>query len=623
MSKTVEKIVLKNFKAFRQRQIIDFKNKNVLIYGNNGAGKSSIFWAIYTFLQSCIKDKNGVDKYFRVFDAENELTHQSLRNVFEAGEETSYIELTVRDGHTTKTYKIPAIEELPIAVLESLPLETNHAESGTTEFQELAQEVVEVPVDLSPIVPVVADAVPEPIDNNIKLLNTTSDFINYKLLSGFYSNSHKYDVNLWSVFERDIFPFITDNINDKTFLEKIIDNTKDVARYDSGYKLREGWRKDAYIERLESEVNGEIDTVLGNIQQYANEFIKEHFYSNKDVLKVQLTFDKRFNFDLVEQNIWKDSKKHIRESDLQIKLVVLQYDTVKLEWIALHRVQSFLNEAQLTRIAIGIRIGALRMTRIQSKEFKLLVLDDMLISLDLSNRMEVIKIILNYENKQSLKFFDGFQKVILTHDKGFYNILKNYTNSNEWQYYKLTKNENSNDPPKLTPDGTHIEKASKFLADGEYDAVGNELRKEVELIIKKYLNKGLNTENEEFKKLSDMIKSAYEKYILNERRAFDKVFVNKEHSVDFIKKIDTDFESDLTLTAEEKLKLRILKKELHAYLYKQYEVKVEKDKLFQELRVILERIMNPASHTSAESMYERELEDAIRKIQEFKRCLEA
>ena len=110
---------------------------------------------------------------------------------------------------------------------------------------------------------------------------------------------------------------------------------------------------------------------------------------------------------------------------------------------------------------------------------------------------------------------------------------------------------------------------------------------------------------------------------MNERRAFDKVFVNKEHSVDFIKKIDTDFESDLTLTAEEKLKLRILKKELHAYLYKQYEVKVEKDKLFQELRVILERIMNPASHTSAESMYERELEDAIRKIQEFKRCLEA
>jgi hypothetical protein len=33
--------------------------------------------------------------------------------------------------------------------------------------------------------------------------------------------------------------------------------------------------------------------------------------------------------------------------------------------------------------------------------------------------------------------------------------------------------------------------------------------------------------------------------------------------------------------------------------------------------------MNPASHTSAESMYERELEDAIEKIQEIKRCLEA
>lgn len=637
MSKTVEKIVLKNFKAFRQEQVIDFKNKNVLIYGNNGAGKSSIFWGLYTFLQSSIKSKEGIDKYFKVFDVNNETTHQSLRNVFEGADETSYIELIVKDGEDLKTYRIPAIEASSVAVeaTEVAPVVVTPAEVEEVAPENITAavveevkaeditdaEVVEVPVDLSPITPVVPVAQPQPADTNIKLLNTTSDFINYKLLSGFYRDSHKYDVNLWSVFERDIFPFIIDNVDDKTFLEKIIDNTSDVERYDSGYKLREGWRKWQYQDRIEGDVNGEIDALLGNIEQYANTFIKEHFYNDKDVLKVKLTFDKRFTFDLIEQHVWEDDNKHIRESQLQIKLVVSQYDTANTTWIPLHRVQSFLNEAQLTRIAIGIRIGALR-TRLQTSEFKLLILDDMLISLDLSNRMEVIKIILNHNNKPSLRFFDTFQKIILTHDRGFYNILKNYTNANEWEYYKLTKDENSNEPPKLNSDKTHIEKAARFFADGEFDAVGNELRKEVELTVKKYLNQALNRENEEFQELSKMLKSAYEKYTANERKAFEKVFVDKDLPLNIIKKVSEDFEADTTLDVVQIGKLKSTKKHLFEYLVKQYEVKEQKDKLFEDIRVILDRIMNPASHASGEAMYDRELQNAITKVHELKRLLE-
>ena len=335
------------------------------------------------------------------------------------------------------------------------------------------------------------------------------------------------------------------------------------------------------------------------------------------MLEVELRFDKRFHFDLVEQKIWEDNKKAIRENELQIKLIVKQFDVDTQNWIPLHRVQSFLNEAQLTRIALGIRIGALR-SRLQTTEFKLLVLDDMLISLDLSNRMEVVKIILNHDNKKSLKFFDSFQKIILTHDKGFYNILKNYTNPNQWEYYKLTKEENSNNAPNLVKDKTHIEKASKFFADGEYDAVGNELRKEVETILKKYLNAGLYKESEDFQELSKMLNSAHAKYTQFERLAFEKIFVDKDLPIDFIKKIDTDFENATDIDAAQKLQLRILKNELHRYLYRQYEVKNEKDKHFQEIRVILNRIMNPASHASGEAMYERELESAIEKVKALK-----
>lgn len=573
--RTVEKIELKNFKAFRQAQTIDFKNKHVLIYGHNGSGKSSIFWGLYTFLQSSIKDKSRTDRYFEVFNEQESNTHQSLRNIFESEVEDAYIELTINDGGNKIPYRI------------SKTMVNTNLDSDTT----------------------------------IKLLNTTSDFINYKLLSGFYRDSHKYDVNLWGIFERDIFPFITDDIAGKTFLDKIIEKTSDVQRYGrTQHKVRKGWRKDNYLVALEA-FNVEIDNLLGEIQQYANDFIKEHFYHDRDVLQVQLKFDKRFDFDLVAKHIWADNQKHIRENELRIKLIVNQWHEAETKWIPIQRVQSFLNEAQLTRIALGIRIGALR-KRLQTNSFKLLVLDDMLISLDLSNRMEVIKIILNYQNKRSLKFFDSFQKIILTHDKGFYNILKNYTNDNQWEYYKLTKDENSNEAPKLTPDITHIERASRFLADGEYDAVGNALRKAVENIIKKYLNQGLNSENEEFTELSKMLKAAYEKYTLNERRAFNKVFVDKDIPLATIKKLETDFENDNTLTEDEKQKLRILKRELYRYLYKQYEVIEEKDKLFDELRVILDRIMNPSSHASGEAMYESELANAITKVHQLKQCLE-
>lgn len=44
----------------------------------------------------------------------------------------------------------------------------------------------------------------------IQELNLASDFINYKLLHNFYRASHKQEVNLWPVFERDTFPFLTE-----------------------------------------------------------------------------------------------------------------------------------------------------------------------------------------------------------------------------------------------------------------------------------------------------------------------------------------------------------------------------------------------------------------------------
>ena len=55
----IKRILLNNFKFFSGESVIDFDGKNMLLYGDNGSGKSSIYWALYTFLQSVFKNDVG------------------------------------------------------------------------------------------------------------------------------------------------------------------------------------------------------------------------------------------------------------------------------------------------------------------------------------------------------------------------------------------------------------------------------------------------------------------------------------------------------------------------------------------------------------------------------------
>ena len=72
----------------------------------------------------------------------------------------------------------------------------------------------------------------------------------------------------------------------------------------------------------------------------------------------------------------------------------------------------FLNEAKLTQFALSVRFAA-SLVNLHESDLKLLVLDDLLVSLDMSNRMKVVEILLS-------STFDNYQKIILTHDLGFF-----------------------------------------------------------------------------------------------------------------------------------------------------------------------------------------------------------
>ena len=65
---TIIKIEIDGFKAFPNNFSIDLPDgKNLLIYGENGSGKSSLYYALHVLMQSVFKDDKGA-KYFKPGD---------------------------------------------------------------------------------------------------------------------------------------------------------------------------------------------------------------------------------------------------------------------------------------------------------------------------------------------------------------------------------------------------------------------------------------------------------------------------------------------------------------------------------------------------------------------------
>ncbi len=63
----IKNLKLHNFKFFFGEQNLRLDKKHTLIYGENGSGKSSLFWGIYTLLEASFKQPIETDKYFQPF----------------------------------------------------------------------------------------------------------------------------------------------------------------------------------------------------------------------------------------------------------------------------------------------------------------------------------------------------------------------------------------------------------------------------------------------------------------------------------------------------------------------------------------------------------------------------
>lgn len=397
------KIDLKNFRAFRHAHSIELGStgKNLVLYGENGSGKSSLFLAIKHFLLSSL---NGD-------------SIESHSNIFVPGEEVHlkfYIKNTL-DGQSTASV-----------------FEWSRA---------------------------------NPNGHNDPLIQESakgSGFLDYRDLLQTHSLSTENGlVDIFPILVNVLLANIRNDATQKTFLEDWQEITESLDRRKTSAQI------------------GHIKALIDNFNSGINEKLTELKQKITDIFGYFGYYDIILDFDFSGLAYDERSKKIIRK---QVCLKVQFYDAeISSRYL-------LLNEAKLSAIALSIYLSALLLNPLRRADrFKVLVLDDVLIGLDMSNRMPIIKILNDY--------FSDYQIFLLTHDLEWFEILvqKLQCHPDTWQFEQLfcTKALNRLDGveyemPVFANRKDYLTKAKDYLIQNDYKASAIYLRTAFERIIKKY-----------------------------------------------------------------------------------------------------------------------------------------
>lgn len=434
----IKNLKLNNFKFFFGEQNLKLDKKHTLIYGENGSGKSSIYWALHCFLHSTLKsDVASVQKYFLPINQNEE----SIKNRYAQNGDRSGITITLEHTNYQRYANIEA---------------------------EISNNIVNTQTN-----------------SDIKLMTFSSELINYKVIYNMYLATNKDTIKLFSYFEKNILEFI-DFDKELTTISghKISRNSLEWWRY-----IKEGMQPyttmaDPNYGTFQGHVadfNQHLQDYLQLITGEANRILYEDFKEN---------FTIKFKYTPAIYNDFKydeNGQPHGRTRETKAPEIELIVELPNLGGISSNIVQrphSYLNEARLSAIAIAIRLAILKERYIE-KAPKIMVLDDLLLSLDLGNRSALLKILLK-------KYAPLYQLIILTHDRVFFDsVLRHLTDDDRknWRILEMYETENGDKKvPKVVTYQSSLSKAyAYFKGDNcpiDYNACGNNQRQALEEIFK-------------------------------------------------------------------------------------------------------------------------------------------
>ena len=386
----ITEIEIKNFKAFYGTYRINLRKtgKNLLIYGENGSGKSSLYFALKPLFES------GDDRSHRF---END------QNIFI--EDPGYIKLGLRADPQSRK-----------------------------EIYEWSESVRET-------------------DNELIIeASRAKGFLDYKaLLETHYVHRESDTVNVFNLLVETLLAN-TVNIEGRSLADDWADIEPSFQRQTTASEIA------TLEERIES-FNIELANRLAELQPKTSEILSKFGHN------LALNFD----FPGIKYN-----RENRTLDNQQILLTVDLFNTNIPE----HHL--FLNEARLSAIAIAIYLSSILIQ--PESRLKIFALDDMLIGLDMSNRLPVLDILNEY--------FPEHQIFLTTYDKAWYEIVKQRTSDAEWEYAEFYSEKTDEfEIPIYAQDKPYLDKAKVYFAANDYKACVIYLRTAFEAAIKRFCEK--------------------------------------------------------------------------------------------------------------------------------------
>ena len=430
----INRIHICGFKAFPNDFELLLEGKNLLMYGENGSGKSSIYYALHCMFQAPLKPDAG-KKYF---DPASEQHLKNLNNL--DADSKIWIDF---DGRHPFIYNIDK-EGYQFTLLggkHPLPAQINGC------------------------------------------------FVNHQFLFHFFNFRNSQRINLFPVFIKDILPFCKDDNTGLHIGEMYDEITASIIK--KGRHIHPD-----YISNIEY-FNKAVKKVVEDINIYASDRYNESFKDEDDnELIIRLRYDSNFDkpeddtneywlkydniIELVKENgeikERKSSYKKLNEPFIGLEISEKMPDGNLRKIVKPH---TYFNEAKLTAIALSVRFALLNIEKPADGRF--LALDDMLISLDMSNRAKVVDFL--------LKISDKYKIYLFTHDKMFFEYFKHKTKKNQdaWVYKEIYMDYDKT--PYIRNSEDYLGQAEHYIKQHEYEIAGNFLRKEAEAFCKDFLPK--------------------------------------------------------------------------------------------------------------------------------------
>ena len=466
----ITKIEIKNFRAFYGAYQIDLHKagKNLLVYGENGSGKTSLYQALKRFLES----------------SEGGHQFKPYQNIFNSDD--GYIKLHLRADAQSK--------------------------QNTYEWSETVKD--------------------ETNDQLLIQASRAEGFLDYKdLLETHYLHRENDVVNVFDLLVKTLLVNTVSRQTDRSLAE-------DWASIQPPFPRRSATTQIAGLEVRIANFNDELASRLTELQAKASEILHKFGYN----VALDLNF---------QEIVYNSDDKTLDNQEILLTVAFFDRD------IPEHH--SFLNEAKLSAIAIAIYFSSILLQ--PESELKIIALDDVLIGLDMSNRLPVLDILDEY--------FSDYQLFLTTYDKAWYEIVKQRTSHDgRWKavefYFRQT---DEYEIPVYVEDKAYLDKAGEYLDANDYKACAIYLRTAFEVMIEEFCE-------------AEGLQIRYHR---------DR---SKLNSRDFWQAINNQKSNLLT------------------------------PPLIRDIELYRTRILNPLSHTTITNIPRKEIEDAIEAVERLKIALQ-